>query len=48
MISATQREVNCEAKVEHLAMPTSDLGGVTMIVLGDYWVAEASRNKYGV
>jgi len=46
-MSITQRELNHEAKGMHLATPTSDSGRVTMIVLGDCWVAEVSCNNFG-
>lgn len=47
MTSITQRQVNRKATTVHLVAPTSDLGRVTMIVLGDYWVVEVPRNIFG-
>lgn len=47
MTSDTQSEANYEARKECLAVPMSDLGRVTMIVLGYCWVVEARIRVLG-
>ena len=47
MMRVTQRKVNHKAMAACLVAPTSDSGQVTMIVLGDSWVAEVPRNSFG-